>query len=222
MSENGRSFLLISVVVAVLGVRALAQGPAPAPVTSPAVAPPSGAPASSPVSLPGTGAAPSTQTPPQAQQAVPTPQSVAQPAPPQGAAAPNAAADKVSAQELLNELQNTDDPYTTTLLQTRDPFNPPPIVAEAAIEKTELEQVPLEQIKITGIITGLSQQKAILVTPNGKTHIVGERTKIGTRKGIVKKITANSIVVRERFANVFGKEENIDTEIKIVEKKERR
>lgn len=150
------------------------------------------------------------------------PQAAQQPSQLPPPASPPSAADVVSAQQLLNELQNADDPYTTTLLQTRDPFNPPPIVAEAAVEKTPLELVPLEQIKISGIVTGLNQHKAILVTPDGKTHIVGERTKIGTRKGIVKKITGNTIVVRERFANVFGKEENIDTEIKIIEKDKKR
>jgi type IV pilus assembly protein PilP len=74
-------------------------------------------------------------------------------------------------------------------------------------------------MKLTGIIVGLDKHKAILMTPNGKTHIIGVGTKIGVRKGFVKKITPTSIVVRERFANVFGKEENIDTEIKLPEKR---
>lgn len=212
---------LASVLATSLMTRSQAQGPSPAApkqVAPSPVAAPNAAPTGSAASGASKTQAPVAVTPPTAKPTV----SPAAPVPQSTIPEVRPPTDAVSAQQLLNELQSTDDPYTTTLLQTRDPFNPPPVVAEAAIEKTELEQVPLEQIKITGIITGLNQHKAILVTPNGKTHIVGEKTKIGTRKGIVKKITANSVVVRERFANVFGKEENIDTEIKMIEKKEKR
>jgi Tfp pilus assembly protein PilP len=55
----------------------------------------------------------------------------------------------------------------------------------------------------------------MISAPNGKTYVVSERTKIGTRKGIVLKVQPDAILIREKVVNVLGQEENVDVEIRM-------
>ena len=97
----------------------------------------------------------------------------------------------------------------------RDPFKRPIFVDVARRPRTELEYFPTEQYKMVGVLTGPERLRAMVLGPNGKTYFVAENTKIGVRQGAVRRITAHSIVVREKVLNVLGKEENVDTEIRL-------
>ncbi len=101
-------------------------------------------------------------------------------------------------------------------LSLRDPFKRPEsaggIVAAAV---SELERYPVEQYKLVGVITGADRLRAIIQDPSGKTHFVSERMKIGTRRGVIREIRADSVIVREKMVNVLGKEEPSDSEIRL-------
>jgi hypothetical protein len=101
-------------------------------------------------------------------------------------------------------------------LALRDPFKRPEgFQVNAAVTISELERFPTEQYKLVGVITGASRLRAILQDPEGKTHFVAERMRIGTRRGVIRQIRTDAVVVRERMVNVLGKEETSDNEIRL-------
>jgi hypothetical protein len=103
-----------------------------------------------------------------------------------------------------------------TLNKLRDPFKRPVLKASLGIRKGDLESFSVESLKVVGVLTGPSQIRALIMSPDGKSHLVTERVKIGIRGGIIKKITPDGILVREKIVNVIGQEENIDTEIQLT------
>jgi Tfp pilus assembly protein PilP len=102
------------------------------------------------------------------------------------------------------------------LLNLRDPFRVPDLIFKKEIARTELESYPVESFKLVGVLTGPDRMRAMILTPNAKTFFVSERTKIGVRGGIIRKIDTDSIRVREKIVNTLGQEENIDTEIRLA------
>ncbi|MEK6706100.1 MAG: pilus assembly protein PilP [Bdellovibrionota bacterium] len=108
-----------------------------------------------------------------------------------------------------------DTPIPEDLLKIRDPFKRPPIEKKALVPKNELENYPVESLKMVGALTGPQRVRAMVLAPDGKTFIVSEKMKIGTRNGTVKGITADTIYVREKVVNVIGQTENLDSEIRI-------
>jgi len=102
-------------------------------------------------------------------------------------------------------------------MSLRDPFKRPDRALVVAAPVSELERFPIEQYKLIGVITGASRLRAILQDPNGKTHFVAERMRIGTRRGVIREIRSDTVVVREKIVNLLGKEEASDSEIRLPE-----
>ncbi len=96
----------------------------------------------------------------------------------------------------------------------RDPFKEPEI-SEVIQNRSDLEKYAVTDFKVTGIITGPIRMRAMVVAPDGKTHYVAEKMKMGLRDGIVIKITTKSVSVREKVMNPLGEVELFDTEIGI-------
>ena len=104
-------------------------------------------------------------------------------------------------------------------LKMRDPFRrfmPKKDRNELASVLPDIEKFTVEQFRLIGVITGPKKHKALLSGPNGKIHILGESAKIGPRKGVIKKITGNSIWVEEKVINILGEEERIETTIELA------
>jgi Tfp pilus assembly protein PilP len=100
----------------------------------------------------------------------------------------------------------------------RDPFKRPEgFNLNSAVAVSDLERFPTEQFKLIGVITGASRLRAIVQDPEGKTHFVAERMRIGTRRGVIQRIRSDAVVVREKTVNVLGKEESSDNEIRLPE-----
>jgi Tfp pilus assembly protein PilP len=98
------------------------------------------------------------------------------------------------------------DPMLEQIAKMRDPFRRA-IDPEERIERTELERYSLDRMKVVGVITGAKRLRAMLVTPDGKTHFVSEGMKLGDRNGLVTRISEKGIRVREKGLNVLGQEE---------------
>jgi type IV pilus assembly protein PilP len=96
----------------------------------------------------------------------------------------------------------------------RDPFKEPAF-SESVVIKSDLERFPVTDFKVTGVITGPIRMRAMLLAPDGKTHYVAESMKVGTRDGVIVKITTKTVVVREKVVNPLGEVEMFDTEIGI-------
>lgn len=67
-----------------------------------------------------------------------------------------------------------------------------------------LQQRDLSELKVIAIIWGGLGQSAMVQTPDGKGYTVRVGTRIGSNQGVVKRITAQSVVVEERYTDVFG------------------
>jgi Tfp pilus assembly protein PilP len=119
-----------------------------------------------------------------------------------GAATPPTSVDQAEAEKM-------------ELLNLRDPFKRPDLEIQGGTPKSPLEMISIDQVKLTGVITGPHRFKAMLQVGD-KTYFVSEKAKVGSRKGYVAKITQNSIRVRERIVNLLGKEEDVETELKLA------
>ena len=87
-------------------------------------------------------------------------------------------------------------------LELRDPFSIPTTdkpVAPGSVHGPvmALQKFPLSAMKVTGIIWDVSRPKAMVLDPNGSTHIVGLNAKIGNNNGYVAVIREGEIVVVE-------------------------
>ncbi|MCM2276755.1 MAG: pilus assembly protein PilP [Oligoflexia bacterium] len=116
------------------------------------------------------------------------------------------------------QLAQQDRPLSEEVMKLRDPFKRPLIRPENLVPKTELERFAVDQYKLIGVLTGPSRMRGVLQDPEGKTHIISERMKIGLKQGTIVKIQSRRIKVREKVANIFGQLENVDTEIPLQEK----
>ncbi len=79
------------------------------------------------------------------------------------------------------------------------------------LQKTPLQKVDLNQLKITGIILGSLGDYARILAPDGKSYTVNVGTLIGTHEGEVISITENTVVVREIIRYESGKVEEIES-----------
>lgn len=101
-------------------------------------------------------------------------------------------------------------------LEMRDPFKRPFVAGTTvAAPLSELENFGVDQFKMVGVITGADRLRAILLDPSGKSHFVSEKMRIGTRKGYIREIRSDQIVIREKIINAIGREEALDTEIRL-------
>jgi len=97
----------------------------------------------------------------------------------------------------------------------RDPFKRPDIKVILGTPKSDLELFPTEQFKMVGVISGPDHKRAMLLGPDGTNYLVSENTKIGTRKGVILKITTSLVQVRERVINILGEEEPVNIDLLI-------
>lgn len=101
-------------------------------------------------------------------------------------------------------------------MEMRDPFKRPFVAGTTPVAPlSELEIFGVDQFKMVGVITGADRLRAILLDPSGKSHFVSEKMRIGTRKGYIREIRSDLIVVREKITNAIGREEALDTEIRL-------
>lgn len=134
------------------------------------------------------------------------PTRLAQVVPADQAAAAGAEARQSPAGATADETEYTYDPSGR-----RDPFTPL-IQSGSGGEKTKralppLQRVGLTEINLIGIIWGGFGYTAMVQTPDGKGYAVRRGTRIGPNNGVVSKVTQNSIVVTERFTDIYGKDQ---------------
>jgi Tfp pilus assembly protein PilP len=103
-----------------------------------------------------------------------------------------------------------------SIANLRDPFRMPVLQnSEDGTPRSPLELVPIDRMKVLGVITGPDQFRAMIQDPGGQTFLVSEKMKLGIRKGVVKKITSKGLWIQEKVLNVLGQEETVDVVLKI-------
>lgn len=113
----------------------------------------------------------------------------------------------------------------------RDPFKPyaqMPAQQQSAKSKQSkgrvTEPLPIqkfdtERFRISGIITGMKENSALLVDPNGKGFVVKEGMLVGNNDGVVKRITSSSVEVEETFRDDKGKSRKRTIKLTLLRKK---
>lgn len=99
----------------------------------------------------------------------------------------------------------------------RDPFKPfaqMPVPAQTVSGKAAKSRVrdllPIqsfetEKFKVSGIVTGLKANSALVIDPNGKGYVVKEGMLIGNNDGHVKRVTNSTVEIEESFRDDNGR-----------------
>ena len=82
-----------------------------------------------------------------------------------------------------------------------------------------IQSYDTEKFRITGIITGIRENSALVVDPTGKGYVLKEGMQIGSNDGRVKKVTASSIEVEESFRDDNGKVRKRIVKLTLLRKK---
>jgi type IV pilus assembly protein PilP len=92
----------------------------------------------------------------------------------------------------------------------RDPFKPVGLEKPHGLDNPDippLQRVGLTELNLIGILWGGFGYTAMVQTPDGKGYTIRRGTRIGPNNGVVSAITENSIVVKELYRDVYGKEQ---------------
>jgi type IV pilus assembly protein PilP len=80
---------------------------------------------------------------------------------------------------------------------------------------TPLERFDLSQLRVTAIVWGMEQPKALIEDPSGKGYIVAEGAAIGKNKGRIVSIDDNLVLVKETYVDFSGKASTKDIEMRL-------
>ena len=97
--------------------------------------------------------------------------------------------------------------YTYNPFGKRDPFKSFLLERTRGVgpAKDPLLSYQLTQFKLTGIVWGITNPKAIVVDGGGRGHVISRGTRIGRNKGRVTRILKDRVVVSEQFRDPLGK-----------------
>ena len=82
-----------------------------------------------------------------------------------------------------------------------------------------IQKFDTERFRISGIITGMKENSALLVDPNGKGFVVKEGMLVGNNDGVVKRITSSTVEVEETFSDDKGKSRKRTIKLTLLRKK---
>ncbi len=102
------------------------------------------------------------------------------------------------------------DPFRSYLLELR---------ARGSDEKRtppkSTERFELDQYRLTGIMSGTSQPRALVEDPTGKGHALHIGSPLGKNKGRVTRISSTQVIVVEQFRNAKGELMRVPITIKL-------
>ena len=93
------------------------------------------------------------------------------------------------------------DPFRSYVVVTKAKLPLPPI----SEKHLPIQQFEVNQFKVLGIITGLVENRAMVLDPAGKSYVIKDGSLIGPHNGRVQKITPTSIEVTEQYREDSGK-----------------
>lgn len=112
----------------------------------------------------------------------------------------------------------------------RDPFRP---FLQIAVQKPAAGKVtrgkvrdPLpiqsfdaDKFRVSGIITGLKENSALVIDPAGKGYVIKEGMQIGNNDGYVKRVTNSTVEVEESFRDDNGRVRTRLVKLTLIRKK---
>lgn len=113
-------------------------------------------------------------------------------------------------------------PYSYNPIGKRDPFRSYLEELSRRVAETrrvgrreETEEFELDQYRLTGIITGTAQPRAMVEDPNNRGHVLRVGSRLGKHGGRVTRISARGIVVSEQTRDATGKRLRVDKRINL-------
>ena len=99
--------------------------------------------------------------------------------------------------------------YTYNPEGKRDPFLPYDATEGSGLGRGigpafPLQKYDVDQLKLVGIIWGVSQPKAMLTDPSGRGHVVKINDRLGRNNGYVARIREGELVIVESFKGPDG------------------
>ena len=115
----------------------------------------------------------------------------------------------------------TGQPYSYSPVGKRDPFfsylaeveTTTQTAAQRRAEPTE--SFELDQYRLTGLVTGTAQPRAMVEDPENKGHVIKIGSRLGKRGGVVTRINSDGIVVTEEFRTPTGDKVRVPIAIKL-------
>jgi type IV pilus assembly protein PilP len=102
----------------------------------------------------------------------------------------------------------------------RDPFKPfivveskKPRIRKVNIPLTPLQKYDISELKLTAIIIGVGEPRAMVEDNFGKGYVVKVGDFIGKNGGQVLKIEKDKVTIRENYINYIGEEETRDIKL---------
>ena len=105
------------------------------------------------------------------------------------------------------------DPFTSYIDQIRAGYQQ----ENADRDREATEEFELDQYRLTGIVSGTSQPRALVEDPEGVGHSLRRGTRLGRNGGTVSKITSQAIVVTEEFRAPTGEKIRVPITINLPE-----
>ncbi|MEK7706012.1 MAG: pilus assembly protein PilP [Myxococcota bacterium] len=139
---------------------------------------------------------------------VPAPKAVLKASAPSAAVAPGTAAE-------------AERPFAYSPIGKRDPFRSYLADLQETEQSTasrkleETEQYELDQYRLTGLITGTSQPRAMVEDPVGRGHVLHIGSHLGKNGGRVTRIAPDAIEVTEEFRAPTGERVRVPIKIKL-------
>ncbi len=89
------------------------------------------------------------------------------------------------------------DPFTS-LMEMRKPLQ------EDSDPETPLQQFGLKELRLSAIVIGKGEPRAMVIAPDKKAYTLSVGIKIGRNHGVVTDITKDEVIVKERFRDFSG------------------
>lgn len=105
----------------------------------------------------------------------------------------------------------------------RDPFRSILITTEVAKRLDmlpPLQRTEVAEMRVIGIVWGSLGYSAMVQTPDGKGYTIRVGTPVGPNQGVVKKITEHSLIIEEKFTDIFGEEKRREVVLELHPQKE--
>ena len=139
----------------------------------------------------------------------------------------------IPVQKQISTAKRLVQPGTVTLDFTnkRDPFKPfaqlpasqQPAAGRLSKNKGHdplpIQSFDTETFKVSGIVTGLKENSALVIDPKGKGYVVKAGTQIGNNDGYVKSVTNTTVEVEESFRDDNGRVRKRVVKLMLLRKK---
>lgn len=112
---------------------------------------------------------------------------------------------KGTASGVMNyDFKNKKDPFKAFLMPTEPSASKAKMVKARTSELLPIQNYDVSKFTVSGIITGLKENKALIIDPTGKGYVVRQGMLIGNNDGRITRISPSSIEISEQFRDDSG------------------